>query len=685
MEPTRTASPITKKSSKGKISPIAVDEPPETIESTTVAVTKVKPSSASSSSRPQQVEGDAKHAAPAQVSEDMNMDVAPGPFAPEELEDGRIQLSEEINSNMLDQNENDPAIEPLGFNLPDHQPLIGIPSTLGVTDPSYPPTVEVPAQIATTAVPVRQVRSSWLSKALGTGTVPISGLPTAATDSTALRISLAASAQRQSTAVDFAGLRKSLMPVGGIKRKSDIGIEEEEDDEEKRPEKVVKLEPVVTVPLVTPTVESHFEFEVPLASSAGPGASASSCPTANPDSTPGTSATEQQTHADRHRSDIHKVTKALDEFRERNLAKEAAKAKAALAASAGPKQVQIWEPKAQSTGSGFLRGLGTSLGRSLGFGASAKANEEDEARRERELEDAREAELQAQEELKRIMGEGERPQYPEPIIEVESHPASLQSDAAVRETTPTPPAALSSLGAAIMTATEMEDTPEADSKDEDQVMEELDELLPSDSPVRPLRPPKPQRETTPPRQVVGPIMSTTPVDTPPREVAMIGEAPALHARVEKHQHQSPARMPKLGAVVELAASKSIEDAVLVRSIEQSAQPPYSAPAPSEELEMAGTQLAQDEEDELVEEDELDEYVPVSASVCRCRRAMVDKVQSPPRLVKSSSAASLAQSTSSQITNFGLASTIAAKTLGVKASAGQVKSIQLAAAAAKKVS
>ena len=365
-----------------------------------------------------------------------------------------------------------------------------IQTVSNTSDPVEPlPSLGIALDSKGPAVPVRQVRSSWLSKALGTGTVPIAGLHNTTSENFPLRTSFAAPSQRPNGHSDFAMTRKSLAPSGGTKRKSEEGRGEEDAEENReRPEKLAKADSGI-FPITKPVLEME------LPSTAFPGSTqilASSTTLITTDPSP---------VSQNPRSDIYRVTKALDDLRERAQAKEMAKQRAV--------------PKATSTGAGFLRGLGN-LGRSLGLGGAKTA--EDEALR---IEEERLAEIQAQEELERLIGEVTRP--------------SQREEDVVGSTTPE---------AAVPVVANLGD------KDKDEVLgklprmeeleDELDEPLPQASTVRSPRQPL-DRPTTPPRLAPIAIISTTPIITPPRTVVVLTEAPAIRGRPEKHLYPSPAK------------------------------------------------------------------------------------------------------------------------------------------------
>ncbi|KAK4684542.1 hypothetical protein P7C73_g5630, partial [Tremellales sp. Uapishka_1] len=442
-------------------------------------------------------------------------------------------------------------------------PLRSSPAALA--QKSSPP----PAPVA--HVPHRAVRSSWLSKALGTGTVPISGLPSSSTStdaSSAYRTSFANRSSMQQTS-DYAGLRKSLVPIGGLasKRKSDEVAEDE------RPEKIAK-------------VETHPKTFAPTTSRL-PASTVSLPPMAFTPSVP----IEKINHSSQppaNPSNIYKVTRAMDELRERNMATQRA--------------------AQTTTGSGFLRGL---LGRS--FGGGMKSAEEEALRVEKELEEERRAEREAEEELEKLIGEKR---------------TTVENE---QSTTPTisPPTTMAKAEISPVEV-EMQEN-EEDEEEEEEEFVEAAEI----------------------------IRSTTPVDTPPRTIPAAVEAPPLHGRVEKHVHSSPAKVvQKVQGPVELK-SRHVE----AIKVDTESEAEDEEEEEEEEIEV--------EEDEL-SEDEVGDML---------HKEVLGKPRS--QLDSSTSAQILAASTSSTSTMFSQATTMAAKTLGIKPVTGPVKALQLAAAAAKK--
>jgi hypothetical protein len=539
-------------------------------------------------------------------------------------------------------------------------------------------------------IPVRQVRSSWLSKALGTGTVPITGLTQTSSSTTsasttnmadkdALRKSFAAPSQRPPQ-VDFSTLRKSLVPVGTLKRKSEIGVDE---DEKKRPDKVSKVE--VALPATTPGPSSvlqrpAFDRQQSRERESIFTARPTSAPQALPVTTPGPAFApeldSQDPVNDRHRSDIHKVTKALDELRERAREKEAAKAKAmAVAASAGPKRVSTAAPPA-STGTGFLRGLGSAgvgLGKSLGLGSQKNA-EEEAARLRREEEEERRASMEAKEELARLMGEVEKgsPRKAKEQEEQREKPEGLKATVAVAESLAEPTQSLNA-GA--------RDDVDEDMDDEQQVNDSIDlEQAEQIEQTEFVKAPQPSSGVSaatlvsPPRLPRPVLQSTTPMETPPYTAPVRG-VPVIHARQEKHQQSSPAKTSAQGSP---RAKGSGSEQILVKHASDE-----DLPAPPVGINGRPVMHADDNPADDVEEEKQQEREVVGQPFER-ETFEVPTVDSTVSLPQSQT---LSASVSSQATANGLlghAAVIAGKVMGVKPAAAPPKSVQLAASAAKKV-
>ncbi|WVQ84371.1 hypothetical protein IAT38_006523 [Cryptococcus sp. DSM 104549] len=515
----------------------------------------------------------------------------------------------------------------------------------------YPSLPIATATTTSSSLPMRQVRSSWLSKALGTGSVPISG-PSGATDTAAaLRKSYAAPPQqRQSTAMDFSGLRKSLVPIGGLKRKSDQGMDEEAEDEEeeKRPEKIAKVAvesaqthlPATTPgPVGRPAMQSKTPSFGTASISSHPATtgrptnpSGSSMPTSGPDDT--------------HRSEIYKVTRALDELREKKAKEAAAKKAAETRTASGEARV----PMAKSTGVGFLRGL-------LRYGAAA----EEEAEEERKAREEKEEKL-AEEELEQLMAKKTTAEEePEVVVDnaaeaqPEQVPMEVEPKEVVRSTTPVFSPPPKSVARAPVASPQMPSHP-ATTDDEDEEMVEddsvLDEIVPEERTES--MPVLAQRDL--PQEPEESAVRTPPVH------AVQEEPPALHARKEKHGHGVPAATRKEEREQEEAAEKSRKGKEREREREAEIEP---------EPESDATEIEEEEEDEL------DEEVHAPAQTNR---------KIPSATSSASTLNTSTMSTTSQATSNGMlshAAMMAAKALGVKPAAAPVKSLQLAASAAKK--
>ncbi|RSH87594.1 uncharacterized protein EHS24_000106 [Apiotrichum porosum] len=267
------------------------------------------------------------------------------------------------------------------------------------------------------SVPTRQVRSSWLSQALGTRTVPINHGEGSSTGT--YRKSVASNSQRtssqfQRTSSQFDALHKSTGP-GALKRKSEAAEEMEEEDvsrpvdkDSKRAEKMARFDHNAATDAATGQPASPVRSAV--FASRAPG-SATSLPAPHATTTPAASTTRPTATSvpQEARARHDKVTRALDELRERTAAaaaKQKSHAASRLSTSAPKAATTAVVPTAALTantssstslGAGFLRGLGNF---SSGiFGLSA---EDEAARLHREAEDRR-AQEQAEAELARIM------------------------------------------------------------------------------------------------------------------------------------------------------------------------------------------------------------------------------------------------------------------------------------------
>ena len=493
-------------------------------------------------------------------------------------------------------------------------------------------------QIATTAVsntnaaPVSQparhphVRSSWLNKALGSGPIP-------AGDVNGLRKSVAAGARP--TQVDLAALRKSLVPPSGLKRKSDEGLPEEDDNEiEKRAGKAARVEfasqpsrltevSAANVPKDKPIFPRSTMVVVPLATLEPSSAKEL---IAQPQGHGGQADLRKSVApaGDSQRSDINKVTKALDELRERTLAKEAAKAKMSLA----PKTPA--PAPATSSGSGFLKGIsniGAGLGRSLGLATSTRSAEDEATRTQREIEEERLAELEAEEDLRKLIGEVNQENGPETshvsaIAKVYKDPvkaASLEAQVDLDEDEHDD-------------AASAEESMLAEDGHEGQTGQIADARQPPADPI-----------------------STTPPGTPPR------------TSLNRATLQLPTR----------------------HDVDQAQERKTAAAKP---VETAKTQDSNANGDDSIIELDQDMVAAIGfgdyqEEVVAPKQVIINPAALRPASVMStaSSVPSVASSTVSQSSLISQGNMLASKTLGVKPTVAPVKSIQVAQQAAKKVS
>ena len=368
-------------------------------------------------------------------------------------EEGKTTASPEISGR-----------DDIELDLPAPLPTSPIPATLGASRTQTSPLpVPAPATSAITPsavkrpdLPVRQVRSSWLSKALGTGTVPVHANDAANARKSVLETNLARksvmahhelhprsvalpSQQRASTVSNFFGdlaaARKSLVqPISGVaKRKSEEAASDAEHHvEDNRPGKMAKISNPVAVHITTtsnvaqqattsiyPAVhESLFSppiieparkftpFGRPKESTSGmtvhfPLPATTPAHTAQPNQP----SASQEKRSERNKSDIYEVTRKLEELRERTAAKEASKIKAQALAMSGSNGSKSSLDSKASAASGAAGGFFRGLGRSLGLGGNAKSAEDEALKLQRELEEDRRAEKDAEREYQRLMDE----------------------------------------------------------------------------------------------------------------------------------------------------------------------------------------------------------------------------------------------------------------------------------------
>ncbi|WVO17238.1 hypothetical protein L204_104930 [Cryptococcus depauperatus] len=530
-----------------------------------------------------------------------------------------------------------------------------------------------------TSLPVRQVRSSWLSKALGTGTVPISG---AKEQGVVLRSSCAAPVPPiHNPPMDFSGLRKSLVPLGGLKRKSE-GLDERNDGkDDPRPEKVAKSSESHTVHFPTTTPGPVIDAKLPSKTPSFGAGSIGSNPNSQDRSVSGL-------FDDSLRPNITKVTKALDELREKT-AKNQAKQRASTAIRGESSSARL--PMAKGTGTGFLRGL-------LNFGGATE--EEECARKARELEQERLAE----EELERLMWNATKPIVdPEAVIGesvlVDSQSTidskEVEKDVA-RSTTPvfSPPPKFVSHPSALTFVSPKSSISHLDKQNEELIDEEsvLGDIVPEEIT---------ESERNFDLRYNLPMALSTNTETASLEqsnvrpsVSVQTHLSELHERREV-QHHISASMQR-----EKENHDREEQRANAKELKMESASEENANDEKQEIAYQKDQKAKTNhrEDRTVEQKEAkvvvgNEWAAPMLKNDRRDREEGEEAKIPSTLPESSqlsnaptSASMLTASTSSSvITNvtFNHASSIAAKVLGVKPAVGPVKSLQLAAATKKK--
>ncbi|KAL1408525.1 hypothetical protein Q8F55_005337 [Vanrija albida] len=547
------------------------------------------------------------------------------------------------------------AVSPVKTVINETSPFKVAPAETASVKHSSPEKASSPikeAVAAAPAVPVRQVRSSWLSSALGTRTVPVSGLG-------ADRKSHASGSQPRGS-IQYESLRKSVAAAGTLKRKSEDGpdadeLEVQDKAKEKRADKVARFDS--TAQPTSPVRPAALQAARTPASAPQPKSNVlGDAPTSVPSAT-------SAPHDGRHRPDTYKVARALDEMRERAAA-AAAKQKAAAAAAAAtttattskPGEAARAVPTATSTGTGFLRGLGNLGAGFLGLGSS----EADEARLRREEEDRR-AQEEAEAELARIMRD----------MAEEDKKAAAEAAAAI---------ALSATSSKPMTEVRKEaitvaktNKPTILSDDEEDAANEsisLPELpqpdIGDDFDAIPL-----DDGVTSALGAAGIDIdidfpdSTTPPNSPPRRavpVSGIPRSPAPAATLQKPKGKQALKVPEVVLSPPRAKTPAVPRAIRTKPSKASVSRPGTAASTYED--------ADDEND-----DELPTTMKKTPGMHRSR------------LLSNASAAgsTLGVSTkSSASTLLSQADRMAAKALGIKPTPGNVKSIQAAAAAKKKV-
>ena len=326
---------------------------------------------------------------------------------------------------------------------------------------------DVPAPSAPApAQPVRQVRSSWLSKALGGNTVPVNSngpnqQQQRGSEASSSRLS---TAQPRQTLYDLASLRKSFSQSANLlKRKSDVaGLNEESEAADLKADKVArsnreKERDDLPASFAQPIRHSQTDkaddmpasFANPLSmssSSRKPDASVAhskpsldrqksqdmfgrstitathAAPSVN-QATIADKEPDSSSRGDRGKSDIHQLSRKVDEMLASQAAKQKEKERAALSTSSGasasapnkarqqtvpsnPNKVDPPLDSATATTTtasvpavptGFLRGLSNTLGFSLGLGGLSRDAEDSAKKLEAELKASREKEAEEKE------------------------------------------------------------------------------------------------------------------------------------------------------------------------------------------------------------------------------------------------------------------------------------------------
>ena len=386
------------------------------------------------------------------------------------------------------------------------------------------------APIAGPSAPLRQVRSSWLSKALGGGGVTSSAL--LPNDANSARASNAVRPGRDSSfapmarshppttyaPMDFA--RKSVVQSEPLssKRKSQVGADEAQEDVNDRPEKMPRTNPIFPRDRSSASRDEAARpsiFNRPKSSIINtPGFTLLNSTTPGPSRELGGVDSAGKTEK---RADISKISKALDDFRERAAAKEAAtKAKAALSASTTS---TIGDSRASI--SSVPRGVG-SLSRGMGLGGTAKDAENMALRLQRELEEEEAAEREVKEKSQQALMEmpdrEEKVEEDRSLLDEVFSPATVvieeepMSDAQEEDDVAKP---------------EIE-IPREDLEEEDQIADELEPVEPEKMEVEQIPAPRPKSPTPdtmeykatpparePPAAAVSHLSTTTPAGPPP--------------------------------------------------------------------------------------------------------------------------------------------------------------------------
>jgi hypothetical protein len=470
-------------------------------------------------------------------------------------------------------------------------------STAPIPSASHPPASAPLANLAKrqtgASVSEKEVRYSWLAKALGTGSAAAGQPGVQGPESSVLRRSIA---PVQSAPIDFSAVRKSLLPPGGLKRKSEAAESTiKELEETKRPEKMLRVDNDAQPSSREKSMSVATPFNR-LTTSTHPALESDSKINRASVSQPLQSAQPEKSH-----SDIRRVTQALDDIRDKQ------SARAALGASVGASGPRSTAPigiasstsalgSSQSgqpaTGSGFLRGL-SNLGKSWGIGGSALGGSAKDAeegalklRQELQEDEADEvaAEAAAQAELDKIIAETKS----KPVVPTPGPPSRPQKfslfpirpaedvDAVPKESVPVAQDASTNATAQLDPEPEVvvsvKDNNKADSdvEDEDEIVEGLSRVISHDDDkedaemdktddfVTALQAQVPTAQTPSPKskapakasQMVA--VSTTPMMSPPRTVKTVVQTTSHRQspqgpspiRIQARAPQSPVKPPK---------------------------------------------------------------------------------------------------------------------------------------------
>lgn len=633
-------------------------------------------------------------------------------------------------------------------------PVLAAPLPLPIA--AQPPTTieshsEPPASVSSAPagvpIPAKQVRSSWLSKALSGSAPPTSAAASNRSSDGTNRTSIAPTALPRLSTAGYPTMRKSLVQPGQLaKRKSGDGIWDEDEGEkegEKRAEKSARIESEsTTAPVASSSASVDTKMEPPPATTVAAPVPAPVQPVTAPkpsfdrqhsqesfaragpsNPTPSSFAVPAIDHTPKERptSDMTRVSKALDEMRERQQAKDAAKQKAALSVSiATPASAPA---RSTGTGTGFLRGLGglgSSLTRSLGLGSGYRDAEEEAKRAQEEKDEEEEVRRKAREDLSEVLRKVEEPENAQ-IEEIAKEDEGEMVMEMEEEEVPVAVVTIATVKNDKVNEVEEEDddldmldTDEEDEVNESVEVDEVTSLL--SSPVQQLPPLPPTISSIfqqPPIPFIQPqhasntpcrlprhgTQSTTPQGTPPRSrpatVIAGGSQRVLRSSPAQPQPQpQPTRAPRqLDGSIAPSAQNAVQDRIKLfngpSSTAQSSKTSFLfSPTKSGNKKSDAIEIDFDDEDIQPQSKPMSKGVkagsrPLSPEMSTQEEEMESATNTQP-----GSPVTMSRTTSATNLNasmFGMATTMANKALGVKPVVGQPKSVQLASSAYKKVS